>query len=63
MAFKDQIRVLNMKVKDLESAKPTTLNIKDKIAEIKSEFATDLKGLGKELAIDIVALNKKIDSK
>ncbi len=37
--------------------------IEEKIKELKSEFALDLRAIGKELAIDIVALNKKIDSK
>jgi len=61
--LRDQLKVLTYRVKELEAAKAPAFSVSEKIHEIKQEFAQDLKALGKELAVDIVSLNEKIDKK
>ncbi len=33
------------------------------ISELRGEMVKDIRGMGRELAVDIVSLNKKIDAK
>jgi hypothetical protein len=33
------------------------------ISELRGEMVKDIRGVGRELAVDIVSLNKKIDAK
>lgn len=47
----------------MQSSKSLNPNLEDRLKDLKAEFALDLRGIGKELAIDIVSLNKKIDQK
>lgn len=39
------------------------IRVRDQILSMKEEMVKDIKVVGKELALDIVALNKKIDSR
>lgn len=39
------------------------LRLLDKVALMREEMVRDMKGVGKELALDIVALNRKIENK
>lgn len=54
---------MRQKIAQLETKPLGNDNIERHMQEIKNEFTVDLKAIGKELAVDIVSLNKKIDSK